>query len=198
MRKILLIFVFSVVCCLMLTAFVSASTTNEFGMVETIDDIDLTGMNEDTVARVVIKVGENDFRTYPARYVVSNNTKFKYNFKPINDALGTGYDKHSVIRIEVPDNITIAANCGDLSQSKELLEIKFFPTSELHTLEYGCFYSNSKLQKLNIPKKVTTIGTLIINKSHLEELVFDDGFCAVPPKDSFIGASGLKKVVFSN
>ena len=198
MRKSLLVFLFSVVSCLMLATFIGAATTDEFGEVEIIDNINLADMNEDTVARVVIKAGENDFHTYPARYVVSSNTEFKYNFKPINDALNTKYDKHSVIRIEVPDNITIATYCGDLSQNKELLEIKFFPTSELHTLKYGCFYANSKLQKLNIPKKVTTIETLIINKSHLEELVFDDGFCAIPPQDSFIGASGLKKVVFSN
>ena len=177
---------------------VGAAATNEFGTPEIINGIDLTGMNTDTVARVVIMDANGAYHTYPAQYVVSNNTKFYYNFKPINDALGSSYSKHSVVRIEVPDNITIATNCGDLCSAKELLEIKFFPTSELHTLEYGCFYNNKKLQKLNIPKKVTTIGTLIINNSHLEELIFDDGFCAVLPKDSFKGADGVKKVVLSN
>lgn len=197
-RKILfLIAVMAMVACFMALG-ASAATTNEFGEPEEIPNINLTEMNTDTVARVVIMAGENEFHTYPACYIVSNNTKFQYNFKPINDALGTSYNKHSVIRIEVPDNITIAANCGDLSQTNNLLEIKFSPTSELHTLEYGCFYANKKLQKLNIPKKVTTIGTLIINNSTLEELVFDDGFCAVLPKDSFRGAIGLKKMVFSN
>lgn len=197
-RKILIFSVLAAIVCCFMAMGISAATTNEFGQVEEISNIDLTGMNTDTVARVVVMKGENEFHTYPARYIVSESTKFKYNFKPINDALGTSYNKHSVIRIEVPDNITIAANCGDLSQTNELLEIKFFPTSELHTLEYGCFYANKKLQKLNIPKKVTNIATLIINNSHLEELVFDDGFCAIPPENSFVGATGVKKVVFSN
>ena len=177
---------------------VSAATTNEFGAIETISNIDLSNMNTDTVSRVVIVDANGEYHTYPAQYVVSNNTKFYYNFKSINDALGTSYNKNSIVRIEVPNNITIATNCGDLSSTSNLLEIKFSPNSELHTLEYGCFYNNKKLQKLNIPKKVTTIGTLIINSSHLEELIFDDGFSATLPKDSFKGADGLKKIVFSN
>ena len=198
MRKIFIILLVAMALTSIFALGVSAAATDEFGSLETIDGIDLTGMNSDTVARVVIVDANGSYHTYPARYIVSNNTKFKYNFAPINAALGASYNKHSVIRIEVPDNITIAANCGDLSQTNNLLEIKFFPTSELHTLEYGCFYANKKLQKLNIPKKVTTIETLIINNSHLEELVFDEGFCAVLPKDSFKGASGVKKVVLSN
>lgn len=177
---------------------VSAAATNEFGEVETIPNIDLTGMNRDTVARVVLVDANGEYHTYPSQYIVSENTKFYYNFKPINNALGTSYTKNSVVRIEVPDNITIATNCGDLCSATELVEIKFFPTSELHTLEYGCFYNNKKLQKLNIPKNVKTIGTLIINHSTLEELIFDDGFSAVLPQDSFRGADGVKKVVFSN
>lgn len=197
-RKILLALAVIALFACFFALSVSAAATNEFGSPEIIDNIDLTGMNTDTTARVVIVDANGGYHTYPAQYVVSNNTKFYYNFKPINDALGTGYSKNSVVRIEVPDNITIATDCGDLCSAKELLEIKFFPTSELHTLEYGCFYNNKKLQKLNIPKKVTTIGTLIISSSHLEELVFDDGFCAVLPNSSFSGADGLRKIVFSN
>lgn len=197
-RKILIMMVFSTVFCLLLALGVCAAGANEFGTVEKIDNIDLTDMNTDTVARVVIVDANGQYHTYPAQYVVSNNTKFYYNFKPINAALGTSYNKNSVIRIEVPDNITIATNCGDLSQTSNLVEIKFFPTSELHTLEYGCFYANKKLEKLNIPKKVTTIGTLIINNSNLKELVFDDGFSMDLPKDSFKGAIGVERVVFSN
>ena len=198
-KKLLLtLFLIAALSCI-LAILVSAATTNEFGTPETVEGIDLTGMNEDRVARIVLVNDNGEYHTYFTGYVLSNNTKFKYNFVPINNALGTNYSKNSVVRIEVPDNIEIAANCGDLSSCNELLEIKFFPTSELHTLEYGCFYNNKKLLKLNIPKKVQTMGTLLINSSSkLEELVFDDGFCAVPPKDSFIGAKNLKKVVFSN
>ncbi len=198
-RKVLITLLFVVTFCLLLAVGISAATTNEFADTpETIDDIDLTNMNTDTTSRVVIVDANGEYHTYPAQYVVSNNTKFYYNFSPINTALGTSYNKHSVIRIEVPDNILIATNCGDLSQTNNLVEIKFSPSSQLHTLEYGCFYANKKLQKLNIPPKVTTIGTLIINSSTLKELVFMDGFSAVLPKDSFKGASGVEKVVFSN
>lgn len=197
-KKFLLTISMLIVFCCFLAISISAATTNEFGTPETINGIDLTGMNEDTVARVVIVDANGAYHTYPAQYVVSSNTKFYYNFKPINTALGTNYNKHSIIRIEVPDNIQIATNCGDLSQTNNMVEIKFFPTSELHTLEYGCFYANKKLQKLNIPPKVTTMGTLLINNSTLEELIFMDGFSAIPPKDSFCGAIGVKRVVFSN
>ncbi|MBE6663262.1 MAG: hypothetical protein E7602_02025 [Ruminococcaceae bacterium] len=197
-RKFIIFMTLVTILCVAFAIGVSATTSNEFGEVEAISNIDLTNMNTDTTSRVVIVDANGEYHTYPAQYVVSNNTKFSYNFKPINDALGTAYNKHSIIRIEVPDNITIATNCGDLSQTNNLVEIKFSPSSELNTLEYGCFYANKKLEKLNIPPKVTTIGTLIINKSTLKELVFMDGFSAVLPKDSFTGAAGVEKVVFSN
>ena len=197
-RKALLTILFAATFCLLFVFGICAATTDEFGVPETIDNIDLTNMNTDTTSRVVIVDANGEYHTYPAQYVVSNNTKFYYNFSPINTALGTSYNKHSVIRIEVPDNILIATNCGDLSQTNNLVEVKFSPSSQLHTLEYGCFYANKKLEKLNIPKNVTTIGTLIINNSTLKELVFMDGFSAVLPKDSFKGASGVEKVVFSN
>lgn len=197
-KKFLLMISMLIVFCCFFAISINAATTNEFGTPEIINGIDLTGMNEDTVARVVIVDANGAYHTYPAQYVVSSNTKFYYNFKPINSALGTNYNKHSIIRIEVPDNIQIATNCGDLSQTNNMVEIKFSPSSELHTLEYGCFYANKKLQKLNIPPKVTTMGTLLINNSTLEELIFMDGFSAIPPKDSFCGAIGVKRVVFSN
>lgn len=199
MKKFLVVLSVAALVACFFALSVSAAATDEFGTPEVIDGIDLTDMNADTVARVVIVDANGDYHTYPAMYVVSSSTKFSYNFNPINDALKTNYNKHSIVRIEVPDNIEIAANCGDLSSCQELLEIKFFPTSELHTLEYGCFFNNKKLLKLNIPKKVQTMETLLINSSSkLEELVFDDGFCAIPPRDSFIGAKNLKKIVFSN
>ena len=197
-RKIALYALLVVALCVIFAIGISATTTNEFGTLETIPNIDLTDMNTDATSRIVLVDANGVYHTYPAQYVVSSNTKFYYNFKPINDALGTSYNKHSIIRIEVPDNILIATNCGDLSQTNNLVEIKFSPNSQLHTLEYGCFYANKKLEKLNIPPMVTTIGTLIINNSTLKELVFMDGFSATLPKDSFKGASGVEKVVFSN
>ena len=66
---------------------VNAQSTNEFAPTpETIPGIDLSEMSTDTTARVVIVDANGVYHTYPAQYVVSNNTKFYYNFKPINNA----------------------------------------------------------------------------------------------------------------
>lgn len=197
-KYLLLIVAIATILCCLLAVNVSAATTDEFGEVEIIDGIDLSSMSTDVNARIVVQDKNGAFHTYPSQYFVSGNEKFYYNFKLVNDITGENYNKNSVIRIEVPNDIKIATNCGDLSQTQNLVEIKFSPNSQCHTLEYGCFYANKKLQKLNIPPKVTTMGTLLINHSTLEELIFMDGFSAIPPKDSFCGATGVKRVVFSN
>lgn len=197
-RKVLITLLFAVTFCLLLAVGISAATTNEFADTpETIDGIDLTGMSTDANARVVLKNGD-EYHTYPAQYVVTNADTFTYDFTRIKNANGVSYTKNSVVRIEVPDPVLVAPQTGVLCSCSELVEIKFSPNSQLHTLEYGCFFANKKLQKLNIPPRVTTMGELIINGSTIEELIFMDGFSAVPPKESFIGATGLKKLVFSN
>lgn len=177
---------------------ISAATTDEFGQVETIDGIDLTGMSTDENARIVVKDKNGAFHTYPSRYFVSGNEKFAYNFSLVNGLTGESYTKNSIIRIEVPDDIKVAKNCGDLCGTSSLLEIIFSPDSQCHTLEYGCFYANKALIRLYIPPRVTKMETLLINNSYIEELIFMDGFSAIPPEKSFVGASGVKKVVFSN
>lgn len=207
-RKIIISFILAALMTIALAIGVSAATTNEFAdTTEQIQGIDLTGMSTDASARVVIVDANGEYHTYPAQYVVSNNESFYYNFNPINTALGTSYTKNSVVRIEVPDDVLIATKTGDLSSCKALVEIKFSPNSALHTLQYGCFYDNSKLEKLNIPASVKHItnskgvegsGALIINKSTLKELIFEDGFDLVLPCESFNGATGVEKVVFSN
>ena len=199
-QKLLFTILLIALFCLVLSLTIFASSSNEFGEVENLEGIDLSGMNSDTNARVVLVDSDGTtYHTYPACYVVTDNTKFTYDFTRIQKVNGVTYTKHSVVRIEVPDNILIAPNCGVLSQTNNLIEIKFSPNSQLTTLEYGCFYANKKLEKLNIPKTVTSISTLIINNcSALSEITFDDGFSTYLPADSFTGAKNVKKVVFSN
>ena len=175
MKKKLLLFIITIVAIMSICAIsASAATTSEFGKIETVDDIDLAGMNTETDKRIVIVDANGAYHTYPANYFVSNNTTFTYDFTPFKNATGITYTKHSVIRVEVPDNILEAGNCKDLSQTNNLEEIIFSPTSQLQKLNYGCFYANKKLKKVNIPASVTTIETLIVNNSTLEELIFDD------------------------
>lgn len=197
-RKVLITSLFVVIFCLLLAVGISAATTNEFADTpEKIDGIDLTGMSTDANARVVLKNGD-EYHTYPAQYVVTNADTFTYDFTRIKNANGVSYTKNSVVRIEVPDPVLIAPETGVLCSCSELVEIKFSPNSQLHTLLRGCFYNNRKMKILYIPPRVTTMGDLIINNSTIEELIFMDGFSAVPPTDSFKGATGLKKLVFSN
>lgn len=209
-RKVLITSLFVVIFCLLLAVGISAATTDEFGTPETLDNIDLTGMNTDTTARVVIKRADGEYYTYPSSYVVADNTTFAFSFGAISAALGESITKASVIRIEIPSNIIIMPKYSDTtpSRSSTLREIKFLPDSQLTTLSYGCFFQNTNMQRLNIPGTVKHIqgsnGTdedtdaLIISGSTIEELVFEDGFSIVPQTYSFTGAKGVKKVVFSN
>ncbi len=196
-RKILIMMVFSTVFCLLLALGVCAAGANEFGTVETLDGIDLTGMTTDANARIVIKDGD-EYHTYPAQYVVTNADTFTYDFTRIKNVNGKSYSKDNVVRIEIPDPVLIMPATGVLCSCKQLVEIKFSQDSECHTLSYGCFYNNKKLETVYVPPKVQTMGTLLINSSTIKELIFMDGFSAIPPKDSFKGASGLEKLVFSN
>lgn len=199
MKKRLVLLVMMIFAIMSICAIsVSAATTSEFGDVETVPGIDLTGMNTEADKRIVIVDASGEYHTYPANYFVSNSTTFTYNFTPFKNATGITYSKHSVIRVEVPDNILEAGNCKDLSGTNNLEEIIFSKSSKLEKLNYGCFYANKKLKKVNIPASVKTIETLIVNNSTLEELIFDDGFSTPLPIDSFKGASGVKRVVFSN
>ena len=179
---------------------VQAASTDEFGTPETLSNIDMTGMSTDTEARVVIKRADGQYYTYPSSYVLTDSTTFTYSFNAISTALGEAITKESVIRIEVPNDIlVIPTYCATSpAQSNTLREVKFLPDSQCHTFGYGCFFQNKNMQRLNVPKNVVNISTLVINQSKIEELIFEDGFSTVLPKDSFKGASGVKKVVFSN
>jgi hypothetical protein len=157
-------------------------------------------MNTDNEARVVIKRADGQYYTYPSSYVLTDSTTFTYSFDAISKALGEEIKKENVIRIEVPNEILIIPTYCATSpaQSNTLREVKFLPDSKCHTFGYGCFFQNKNMQRLNVPKTVVNISTLVINQSKIEELIFEDGFSVDLPKDSFKGASGVKKVVFSN
>lgn len=205
-KKILLI-------CLMVSLFVvvfalstSAATTNEFSStVETIDGINLEGMNSDTTSRIVLYDGK-EYHTYPAQYIVTEATTITFNFNKINNALSAqgkniSYNRHSVIRIEVPANITNSGECSWLSENDNLVEIFFPKNSQLKTIPRGSFYSNEKLEKINIPASVTEItGNQHFNGDiALKYVTFDDG-CQITtlPDRMFQNCASLETLVIPN
>ncbi len=197
MKKILLAFVFSVIGCLMLTAFVSAATTNEFGEIESLENIDLKGMNEDTVARVVIVDSSGEFHTYPTSYITVKGTTLGLNFSPITAALGETISKDNVIRIEVPSCI-VTINYGGLSGFKNLVEIKFLEDSMLETVGGGGFYDNPVLEKINLPASLKEFtGTQIFNKCYaLHTVTFaENSQLKKIPDNCFQNCTSLKKLV---
>ena len=199
-KKFLLVLSMVALAACLFAVSVSAAATNEFGTPEAIEGIDLKGMNTDMSARVVILRADGEYYTYPSGYVVKDSTTFCFDFAPISNALGEDITKASVIRIEIPNNILVMPSYGatTVTQSSTLRQIKFLPDSQLTTLGYGCFFSNTALEKLNIPKNVTSISTLVVNNSYIEEIVFEDGFSAHIPESSFKGVKGLKRMYFSN
>ena len=167
MRKKLLLMLTMTVMLLCVFAFsVSAATTNEFGVAEKIDGIDLTDMSTDTTSRVVLTDGNGNYYTYPSQYVVTNNCAFTYDFSRIN-AKGYSYSVSSVIRIEIPTTVTSVPTDGGSNPLTRYntIEIYFPENSTITKFSYGCFANSPKLQKINVPKSVTELNTYTFYQS---------------------------------
>jgi hypothetical protein len=115
-------------------------------------------------ARMVIKNAKGEYHTYPSSYVLLDNSgSFSFDFNPISKALGETITKDSLIRFEVPSNITNIPY-GGLSACKNLLEIRFLEDSRLETAGGGAFYNNPVLEKINLPASLKNFtGTQIFN-----------------------------------
>ena len=204
-KKILLI-------CLMVSLFVvifalstSAATTNEFSStVETIDGIDLTGMSTDTTARVVLTDGNGNYYTYPTQYIVTNDSYFTYDFSKIT-AKGYNYNINSVIRIEIPTNVTswntsfTGNNLNPLTKFN-VIEVHFPENSTITTFKYACFSNSSTLQKVNVPKSVTTFDTYVFyNSSSIEEINFHkESKLKDIPDNTFKGCKSIRSLILPN
>ena len=112
---------------------VSAATTDEFGVAEKIDGIDLTGMSTDATSRVVLTDGKGNYYTYPSQYVVTNDGLFTYDFSKIN-AKGYSYKVESVIRIEIPTTVTSVPGDGNTNPLARYNTIEiYFPENSTIT-----------------------------------------------------------------
>lgn len=179
---------------------VSAASTNEFGAVETIPGIDLTGMSEDDDARVVLFDG-TQYHTYPTQYIVTNNGYFTYDFEKIK-AKGYNYDINSVIRIEIPTTVTSVPTDGGSNPLARynIIEIYFPENSTITKFSYGCFANSPKLQKINVPKSVTELNTYTFYESKaITEINFHkDSQITTIPANTFKGCSGLLSLTLPN
>ena len=180
---------------------VSAATSNEFGVAERIDGIDLTDMSTDATSRVVLTDGNGNYYTYPSQYVVTNNGAFTYDFSKIN-AKGYSYSVSSVIRIEIPTTVTSVPTDGGSNPLTRYntIEIYFPENSTITKFSYGCFANSPKLEKINVPKSVTELNTYTFYQSaSLTEINFHkDSQITTIPAYTFKGCKGLQVLTLPN
>ncbi len=199
-KKLLLLALCAIICCFF-TLSVSAASTNEFGTVETSDTIDLTGMATDTQTRVVLYDG-TEYHTYPAQYIVTAATDITFNFDKINEAFGKSYVNNSVIRLEVPRHVLVI-DSGEFNYGKNnnLKEVFFPADSKVYKFAWGCFESNTGLEKINLPASLTELhGQNNFAKcAALKEVTFDEGYSvSYIPLNFFQSCTSLEKIVFPN
>ena len=197
MKKMLLtVFVMVALCCL-LALGVCAASTNEFGEVEELADINLKNMSTDTEARMVIVDSKGEYHTFPTGYILTNSTILGLSFNSISAALGEAIGRGNIVRIEVPSNIT-DIGYGGLSQCEKLVEIKFLENSQLKTVGGGGFYANPLLERINLPASLEEFtGKQIFNMCyalHTVEFAPDSVIEALPDA-MFQNCSSLKKLV---
>ena len=150
MRKKILLFlaIMSVLVCIFAisaSAAVTGSATNEYGNVTTVDGI-ATKDKLDETSRVVLKNADGTYTTYPAYYVLSNNTSASFDFSTLNGITGENYSKTCVARIEFPNVITSIGG-SMLSGDTELVEIDL--PSNLQTIKGGAFQKCTNLRYID-------------------------------------------------
>ena len=182
MRKKILLFlaIMSVLVCIFAisaSAAVTGSATNEYGNVSTVDGI-ATKDKLDETSRVVLKNADGTYTTYPAYYVLSNNTSASFDFSALNGITGENYSKTCVARIEFPNVITSIGG-SMLSGDTELVEIDL--PSNLQTIKGGAFQKCTNLRYID-----GTDGLLI----------FPEGFTTIDPNNAFENCHNIKYVEF--
>ena len=165
MKKKLMLFVvalMALVCIFAISA--GAATTNEFGTIETIPDIDLTGMANDTTSRVVLQDG-SEYHTYPSSYIVKDTAIFTLDFTKLNAATGKKYDMGKIIRLEVPKGVTQMSGEKDggscFKNNKSLVEVVL--GNDVTTAGYRAFGWCTKLTTVTFGDNITTMASEAFN-----------------------------------
>ena len=86
------------------SAAVTGSSSNEYGDLTIYDSISAKD-KLDTTSRVVLVNADGTYSTYPAYYVLKNDTRAGFDFSALNNLTGEAYSNKSVVRIELPNTI---------------------------------------------------------------------------------------------
>ncbi len=159
------------------SAAVTGSSSNEYGEPTIYDSISAKD-KLDTTSRVVLVNADGTYSTYPAYYVLKNQTGGAFDFSALNTATGESYTNKSVVRIEFPNSITsIGGSMFD--ESKTIIEIDL--PEKLSSVGSRAFYNCSNLQYID-----GTDGLLI----------FPEGFSSISANNAFYNCDKIKYVEF--
>ena len=180
-KKLLLVTVMValLVCALAVSvsAAVTGSSSNEYSDPTIYDSISAKD-KLDTTSRVVLVNADGTYSTYPAYYILKNQTSGAFDFSALNTATGESYTNKSVVRIEFPNSITsIGGSMFD--ESKTIIEIDL--PEKLSSVGSRAFYNCSNLQYID-----GTDGLLI----------FPEGFSSISANNSFYNCDKIKYVEF--
>ena len=204
-KKLLLVAVMMAIlaCLFVLSVSAAGSTTDEFGIAETLDGIpvDLT----DTTSRVVLKGSDGLFRTFPSSYIYfktgagnwSWRGEAKCTFEYINTALGlteeNAYTIDSIIRIEVPDDLKYIEG---FSGKVNLKEMYFSPTSEMTNMRP--MGNKCGIEKITMPPKQTSYPEFLFHTCpNLTTVIFyENENLTSLPKEMFKACTSLVEFTF--
>ena len=165
-KKIILMALMAVTLVCIFSLSVSAADANVFGTVEKIDGIDLTDMNTDANARVVLVESDGvTYHTYPSNYIVTNSETLTFDFSRITTA---AYTKDSIVRFELPKGVTLISGSGCIGSKAGLVEVVL--GNDLKTIAKDVFSNYTALSKITLGDNLTEIGRNAFSKTAIVEI----------------------------
>lgn len=203
MKRVIILIISLLLFCmfaLSVNASVTGSESDSFGEIKIIDGVNPNTQIKDKTSRVVLKNADGTYTTYPAYYISDNALQWQgtvmYKFDSLNSLTGEKYSMDSIVRLEIlTDSYIMNNNGGSFQDRKNLKEIAF-PTGTQIKEICGQQFKNSGLEKICIPKTVTTLGSLVFEGcSSLIDVTFEDGFSMTTlPPQLFAGCSSLEAI----
>ena len=176
---------------------ISGVSSNEFGEVTEITGIE-TQLNDKT-SRVVLINGDGTYTTYYTYYIAQTlqwQGTSQYDFSALNQKTGESYTMNSIVRIEImTDTTVINQNGGKFQDLTNFVEMVFPKGTQITSLP-GQLFKGSSIQKIEIPKTITSMGTnLFENCQSLIDVTFEEGFSMTElPRQMFNGCKALETI----